>query len=310
MLLHVPFRGRVHAKRNIAVSAILTVMFALAGCGGSGSSNPDPVGQPATDNKAAQEMAMKLHEVLGLLGVRGDVDTTLSLDSDEFNLDDDIGRAVLTRTADSVPGVKPGWNGGHFRNGNKEARVYWRAEASENAYSYYGWWIDTDNDNGGYSLAFFLDSTAVGIGYASQDVSATAGTVTYEGGAAGQYAIYSTIPKAHESGDFTADITFEANFDTDRVSGAINRFMVDGSKKDWTVALQENVNNPEENRFFFGKAVWEIDGTQPGGADKAASDWVLGFRDMDVDGIPNIAGGLFDVRNGNASMYGSFGATK
>lgn len=70
-------------------------------------------------------MVRNLHSVLGLLGVRGDkVNTTLSSDLDKFNLDSDLGRAILTRTSVAVPGVKPGRTGGHFRNGDKEARIY------------------------------------------------------------------------------------------------------------------------------------------------------------------------------------------
>ncbi len=69
-------------------------------------------------------MAGKLHEVLGLLGVNGDPATTWSSNFEQFNLDDDLGRAVLTKTTETVPGVKPGWTGGHFRNGDKEAHVY------------------------------------------------------------------------------------------------------------------------------------------------------------------------------------------
>ncbi len=299
-------------KRNILTTALLAVMLVIAGCGGGGSGNADPVIQPsASDDTAAQIMARHLHEVLGLLGVNGDVHTTLSSNFEKFNLDDDLGRAVLTKTTETVPGVKPGWTGGHFKHGDKEARVYWIPEINENAYFYYGWWVDTDNDNGGYSLAFFVDGTTIANeGYVSQVVSAVTGSATYAGGAAGQYAIYSRVPKAHESGDFTADVMLNANFDTAKVSGTVTGFMVDGSEKNWSVALQENTDGLVEDRWVLGKALWEVNGTQPNNADQDASEYVAGFRDMDTDGLPIIAGGLFDVRNGNAKMYGSFGATK
>ncbi len=281
--------------------------------GGGGSGSSDPSGQPNAGDKVADEIAARnMHEVLGLLGVYGDIDTTLSPDFDEFNLDDDLGRAVLIRTSAAVPGAKPGWTGGHFKNGDKEARVYWRTETGKNEYSYYGWWIDRDNANGGYSLAFFTDhSTTTAIDErSSHDVSDVTGSATYEGGAAGLYAIYSTVPKAHESGDFTADVTLKANFDTDRVSGMINGFMVDGSKKNWMISLQENTDDLVENKFLFGKVVWEIDGIRPSNADRTASEHVLGFRDLDTDAVPIIAVGLFDARNGSARIYGTYGTTK
>jgi len=254
-------------------------------------------------------MTRNIYEVLGLLGVRGrKINTTFSPDLDEFNLDDDLGRAVLTRTTDPVSDTKPGWTGGHFRNGDKEARVYKRAGTGGD-YHYYGWWIDRDNDDGGYSLAFFADSTAVAEEWSSQDVSVITETATYAGGATGLYAIYSTVPKAHESGDFTADVMLEANFDTDRVSGDITNFMVDGRKKSWSVSMQEN-EDFRNNRHYLGQAVWEIDGTQPNNADRDASEYAIGFPFIGTDGVPSIAGGVFDARNGNARMYGSFGAIK
>ena len=120
---------------------------------------------------------------------------------------------------------------------------------------------------------------------------------------------YSRVPKAHESGDFTADVMLKANFDTAlKASGTINGFPVDGRKKNWSVSMQENTDGLVNDRWVSGKAVWEID-TRPNNADQDAGDYVVGFLDMDTDGVPSIVGGLFDVRNGNARMYGSFGAT-
>ncbi len=259
-------------------------------------------------------MARKLHDVLSLdfgiddIPVDGDIDTTLSSDFDEFNLDDDdFGRALLTRTTDRVL-PNNGWPGGHFRNGEKEARVYWQAYTDEQAYAYYGWWMDRNNADGGYSVVLVADTTAVADANAPEDASAVTGTATYEGGAAGLYALYSTVPKAHESGDFTADVTLEANFDTDRVSGTIDGFMMDGKSKDWMVALQENTGDPVNGRWFAGTAVWEIDGTRP--ASTTGSDWVATFIDIGADGIPGIAGGYFEAWNGNASMVGAFGTTR
>ncbi len=94
-------------KQNILLSALLAAILVIAGCGGGGSGS-----QPSQNNQAAETMARNLHEVLGLLGVNGDVHTTLSSNFEKFNLDDDLGRAVLTKTTETVPGVKPGWTGG------------------------------------------------------------------------------------------------------------------------------------------------------------------------------------------------------
>ena len=94
-------------KQTHSIAILTITMLALAGCGGGGSGS-----QPSQNNQAAETMARNLHEVLGLLGVNGDVHTTLSSNFEKFNLDDALGRAVLTKTTETVPGVKPGWTGG------------------------------------------------------------------------------------------------------------------------------------------------------------------------------------------------------
>ncbi len=289
-------------KRNIVTTALLAVMLVIAGCGGGGSGNSNPVIQPsASDDTAVQIMARKLHEVLGLIdlsvsedGVISRTNSTLSSDFNAFNLDSSrFGREVLAKTTETVPGVKPGWTGGHFKNGDKEARVYWIPETSRDAYSYYGWWLNRDNANGGYSLVFVSTSTAIGEGSAAADVSSATGEATYTGGSAGQYAIYSTGAKAAESGDFTADVMLKANFDTAKVNGTVTGFMVDGSEKNWSVTIQENADDPVASRYHLGKAIWEIDGEQPSSSDKDAGEYIVGFQDLDVNGVLNYAGGIF-----------------
>ena len=187
---------------------------------------------------------------------------------------------------------------------------------TSNTYSYYGWWIN--KATAGYQFDSLFGSTAATLVPIANVTTAT-GTATYNGGAAGKYAIYSTTPKAAESGDFTADVTLTADFDATiagtsnltTITGTIDDFMVDGSKKEgWEVAIKKNTAVGADvsgvNRFTgTGLAVWTI-----GESEGAAGDWQASFQDMDKDGVPKIVVGGFDVANGRAEMEGAFGATK
>ncbi len=187
---------------------------------------------------------------------------------------------------------------------------------TSNTYSYYGWWIN--KATAGYQFDSLFGGTTVVVGAdANTGVGGASGTATYNGGAAGKYAIYSTTPKAAESGDFTADVTLTADFDATiegisnltTISGTIDDFMVGGSKKEgWEVAIEKNAaNGNTTTNMFTGDAVWTI-GESEGAA---GGDWQASFQDMDdKDGVPKIVVGGFDVANGSAEMEGAFGATK
>ena len=186
---------------------------------------------------------------------------------------------------------------------------------TSNTYSYYGWWIN--KDSAGYQFDSLFGTTSTGDDLiTTTEANGVAGTATYNGGAAGKYAIYSTTPKAAESGDFTADVTLTADFDATvdgtsnltTISGTIDDFMVGGSKKEgWEVAIEKNAaNSNATDNMFTGAAVWTI-GESEGAA---GGDWQASFQDMDKDGVPKIVVGGFDVANGRAEMEGAFGATK
>ena len=186
---------------------------------------------------------------------------------------------------------------------NKDMEV----TAADNKYSYYGWWLN--KASGGYQFDHLFGST--GTALTRENVNNADGTATYNGGAAGKYAIYSTTPKAAESGDFTANVMLTADFDVPAtmttITGTIDKFMVDGSEKEgWEVDIVKNSGNSDENtNLFGGTAVWSI------GENKGANgSWSADFHDAGTDGIPKIVVGGFDVANDSAKMIGAFGASK
>ena len=184
--------------------------------------------------------------------------------------------------------------------------------AADNTYSYYGWWLN--KASGGYQFDHFFGSSSTrGALIPAAGTSGTddaTGTATYTGGAAGKYAIYSTTPKAAESGDFTANVMLTADFDVPTmttITGTIDKFMVDGSEKEgWEVGIEKNTNNSSSStaNIFKGIANWTI------GENKGAGSWSAGFRDAGTDGVPKIVVGGFDVANDSAEMIGAFGASK
>ena len=228
----------------------------------------------------------------------------MSLNLNKFGLNSGrFGRAQLTRTSDLEHN---GWKGGVFKQGEKEAHVYWYSEIGLDPYIYYGWWIDQNNANGDTSVVLFADTTEENASFV--DPSTIIGSATYEGGSVGQYA---TIAPDYSSGSFVADASLVANFDTNIVSGRLDNFVVNGQRKDdWKVSLQRNSNAPVNNQFV-GVAVWERDGLQPNDQDIQASEWYAGFGDADTDELnrADVTIGYFQVKNRQASMVGTFAAT-
>jgi len=196
----------------------------------------------------------------------------------------------------------------------------------KNLYAYYGWWLDTGATGDTYAVRTFSGTT--GTASASGDArrlnqltTATTGTATYEGGAAGKYAIYSSVPKAHESGHFTANAKLMADFDVavKTLKGTIDKFMVDGKEKaGWTItltAMQANstpgdppvaiTNDASYNGITVPIAEWKI------GDVTGAGTWGnVHFHDVGTDNVPNHVTGEFDATNNRAEITGAFGATK
>ena len=111
---------------------------------------------------------------------------------------------------------------------------------------HFGWWIDTPVKDDGTGV-FQYDVQVFSGGSDHFDnagaLNALTGTVSYEGPAAGLYAVKAhkdaddmDVPAAH--GEFTATAELTANFDTNSVSGTVKSFVRnDGVDNEWSLTL-------------------------------------------------------------------------
>ncbi|MCY4393573.1 MAG: hypothetical protein OXC10_00335 [Rhodospirillaceae bacterium] len=179
-------------------------------------------------------------------------------------------------------------------------------------YASYGWWLHKSADGMTFTASAFADDKGT-IDPAS-GITALRGSATYMGGAAGKYALYSSTGGTNDAGHFTARATLEADFNTDMVTGTIDRFMgADGMSRNWSVELKKSgvgdtgtiigadgVGDPMET-------VWTIDGTPAG----AAGQWSGSLKDNGDDGVPKVATGTFHSEYSTSGrMVGAFGANK
>ena len=203
-------------------------------------------------------------------------------------------------------------------------------------YNRWGWWYFLRKD-GTYRVETFASAAMAtdditGGDTASGGPGTDHGTVTYEGTAAGKYAIDNRpTGTILEAGHFSASAELKADLGaTPTVSGTIDEFMVDGeAKEDWSVALGTtsitwgDANATPAVRDFDtagdtaqtaplvngGVAnVWTIGGVK-GAAD---GDWSGDFHhdgDAREDGTPATVIGQFTASHGTtAYMAGAFGA--
>ena len=177
-------------------------------------------------------------------------------------------------------------------------------------YASYGWWIKKAANDGPFTASAFHDVKG-------EDTPAvalpTAGTATYQGGAAGKYALSSSTGGTNDAGHFTARAKLEAKFaaaGATTVTGMIDQFMgADGMPRDWSVELKEATSTQPGviSRSADNDTVWTLGGT----AANASGEWGGNFREQGKDGVPGVATGTFYSEYGTAGkMVGAFGANE
>ena len=200
-----------------------------------------------------------------------------------------------------------------FMAKNKDTRLMDTADAN---YESYGWWIHTAAD-GDLTASAFTDNK--GTDRVSLSIGNLRGTATYEGGAAGQYALRSSTGGTNDAGSFMADVELDATFAATghTISGTIDNFMGDdGKARDWSVKLNKTDITSDgsidgvggdQNNVEVG-TVWTI------GEDAAAKSgqWRGSLQEIDPDDdVPMVATGTFYTEYGEAGrMVGGFGANK
>ncbi len=183
-------------------------------------------------------------------------------------------------------------------------------QTPDNVYESYGWWIHEADDGKATVSAFTVLRGAVPR---ASDLQSLNGTATYQGGAAGKYAI--RTGSTNDAGHFIADATLNANFSTDKVSGTVSNFKVgdDGQSRDWSIALEEAILGNDGSAGPAKMTTWTMGGTA---AEKSGA-WEGQFYNVikpgeDGAGTPQSATGKFHseyLNRGQVTgrMVGAFG---
>ena len=207
-----------------------------------------------------------------------------------------------------------------FKPDDPEARVMTRP--GTRAYEY-GWWLHKSADNTWYAGSF-----ADGNGYTLP--AATKGTATYQGGAAGVYALNSSTGGTIDSGRFTARATLQADFNDATLTGTIDEFTGDdGQPRNWTVELKNLAIAGDDDRIGIPDSategtrvddttVWTIDGSPADVSGNWHGTWMRAYHPNpsgtgQIDppsGVPDGVAGRFYTEYGNdGKMTGGFGAS-
>ena len=201
-----------------------------------------------------------------------------------------------------------------FRPDNVDDRV--RGDR-DTAFVTYGYWIKKGADGKWDVSAFHNNHRGTRPTFASLASDASvSGKATYDGGAAGVYAL------SDGAGTFTADAALVADFTDKSVTGTIDGFMTrgftggDGMSRDWSVELRKLIFSSTGESFVtdasknaFGRTRWTMDGE----AAPAAGRWEGSFYERAATGAglrPKAATGSFFAEHGmSGRMVGAFGVT-
>lgn len=206
-----------------------------------------------------------------------------------------------------------GWT---FRPDNANAPI----DVADDEYYMFGWWLEKDDDGMPTSVRTFTGvSSGLTANTAAQTALAAAESATYRGGAAGKYAVKSTVTDTAEGGHFTASATVVANFEAgdgeDEISirGTIDDFMTgDTARPNWSVELK--VANQTGNLAAVSVTTPDADNGatwKTGGAVNGTGGWSATFYGEGDDDEPTAVTGEFNATITNiAKIEGAFGASK
>ena len=195
-----------------------------------------------------------------------------------------------------------------FTPGDPDASIM---DGEATSYASYGWWLRKAANDGPFTASAFVDEMGA-ESPAATGLDQLNGTATYMGGAAGKYALSSSLGGTNDAGHFTARAMLEANFNTDRITGIIDDFIgADDQSRNWSVKLNNSNISNDGGITGLGTETgdqstqWTIDGT----AADAAGQWSGTLRETDADGgVPKVATGTFYSQYGLAGrMVGGFG---
>ena len=191
----------------------------------------------------------------------------------------------------------------------------------------FGWWTKVDEDDGSVAFRTFSDGTEA---YNVDDIDDLEGTATYEGPAAGRYAVKTFTGNAKinsiRTGEFTATAELTATFggddvavsQQDQISGRIHTFMDENDNQllgELALGMVGELENLTTSDNSFDGVV-----TGGVGGSPATGSWSGQFfgnppadptDDVNMaDDYPNSVAGEFDASSSHGSVAGAFGATR
>ncbi len=207
-----------------------------------------------------------------------------------------------------------------FKADDPKAKV---TQPDEVGWSMYGWWLKTSGNDGALTAsAFYGERNGESASVDSANPDLVRGKATYEGGAAGLYALTSHVAGTNDAGQFVADAMFAADFDTRKITGTISNFKTGAlraspdSPRDWSVELMStDIKSSTGNNIgnwtgdeSVNKTRWAIGGT----AADASGNWVGSFTQPDGGAggslLPKvITGNFYSEYGGSGKIVGGFG---
>ena len=297
---------------NRGALAILTLglAFAVSGCGSDGSDDSARVSALEADLNGAQKALSALRaeyaadvQWWGLhfenrVGIGGAEETRAADGSSltiEFSGDHaDRPDIVLHPAAANPPPQLGDWQGERFESSpdpeaddkSKTVAVLYRTPWGAN-FLQYGWWQTEMTDSAGRS---WFDShgrliSARGDDFSPiRDIAGLQGQATFEGHAAGIYAIWNPAEGQNDSGEFTADASLAVDFEDGSATGTIDNFVAAGQQKGWTVSLLGGEFRPGQRAGSFRGAVrWTISADQATPGESGANWWTGSFLEDRTD---------------------------
>ena len=205
----------------------------------------------------------------------------------------------------------------------------WLADAE---FISFGWWMqEPASADGAYSFQYYADGTVYAPPTGTAPDTLTAGSATYSGRAAGQYAVQTiddTGVTGGMHGEFTAAATLMATFGptANTISGTISGFTAeDGSSPGWEVTLHQKSLGAETALGTGTPTGFPVsaqsDPTRPGydgttatmGNHMAYGDWTgqyFGNSTTSTAAYPLGVGGTFQADSEAVSIAGAFGARR
>ena len=305
----------VTAENGFSVGTITLTNTAMARVANAGLLDPDSFPKPGDPNSGT--ITYTYNDGDGANDREAEFDGTFHGASGKYQCTTSDGDAcTVTVTA-------PTSNGHPVYSVNDAGRWRFQPDTKNNPqiveqdtdHMHFGWWINTPSNDDGTGV-FQYDVQVFSGGQMSYDASTSAfdaltGTVSYEGPAAGLYAIKAhkdaddmDVPAAH--GEFSATASLTADFDNATnhgdVSGKIEDFVRDdGVTNDWSLTLKE-VAIPDS----AGDSGRVVDGSDAIGA------WHYQLYGSDKNGArpSGIAGGFNAAIDSNTAVAGGFAATQ